>query len=447
VPRLLVCGPLRWCKVRSTSRKSAHDAADNDLSPLSLMTVDDRWIPDTEEELRAAANAGALTESHYLDIKRDLSTSESARKNFAKDIAAFALDGGVIIIGVDEDSTPPALTPVALRGLAERIDQIAGSRVDEPVRVTTKVIHTENSTDTGYLIIIIPPSPRAPHMADGRYYGRSDTTNRILQDPEVRRLHDSAAAARIDLVAEAEQIRAELHGDAGHSMLVLVAQPVGADPDMLVSLVASREWREMLDEVMTSARTELQNKIEPAFRTSSYLFDRRAGGVAVTTGMIDGSRFDNPSREAAEIVFEESGRVILVSERAVMIYDDNTAPGQSKRNKVVFEDLVIAHTELLVRLAACVGEKWGRSRSWRLALALDGTHGAKSYAIARHRYPERGTAYTHGKYARTADATHRDLLDEPRAMASRLVGSLLRSVGSHEHYAQYLGGGSTERQR
>jgi uridine phosphorylase len=53
----------------------------------------------------------------------------------AKDVASFSLDGGTILIGVDEATSPPSLTPVVLNGLPERVEQIAAMRVDEPVLV------------------------------------------------------------------------------------------------------------------------------------------------------------------------------------------------------------------------------------------------------------------------------------------------------------------------
>ena len=137
------------------------------------------WPPRTEELLRRAADNKLLTESHTLDIKRELPTSDSANRDIAKDIAAFSMDGGVIIIGVDEDTSPPSLHPVALDGLAERVEQIAATRVDEAVIVTSTAIEASTADGTGYLVVEVPASPRAPLMADGKYYGRGDKTDRV----------------------------------------------------------------------------------------------------------------------------------------------------------------------------------------------------------------------------------------------------------------------------
>ena len=82
--------------------------------------------PRTEEDLEHLAQNGLLEESHGLDLKRELGSGNAANKDLAKDIAAFSLDGGTILIGVDEDTSPPGLWPVPIHGLAERIEQIAG---------------------------------------------------------------------------------------------------------------------------------------------------------------------------------------------------------------------------------------------------------------------------------------------------------------------------------
>ncbi|MGO4613342.1 helix-turn-helix domain-containing protein [Nocardia sp. 2YAB30] len=140
------------------------------------MTSGPFWTPRTEDELRTALADNLLVEVHYRDLKRTVDPGRSANKKIACDIAAFALDGGTVIIGVAEGdiatSTPPSLSPVELKGLPERIESIAVTAVHEPVRITTTVIAADGQPGRGYLLVHVPQSPRAPHMVDGRYYGR-----------------------------------------------------------------------------------------------------------------------------------------------------------------------------------------------------------------------------------------------------------------------------------
>ena len=116
-----------------------------------------------------------------MDIKRELKGGDSGNREIAKDIAAFSVEGGLIFIGVDEDTTPPSLHPVKLDGLTERIEQVGLSRVDDPVLVTTIEIQSTTDPTHGFLVVEVPVSSQAPHMADGKYYSRGDTT-RNCQD-------------------------------------------------------------------------------------------------------------------------------------------------------------------------------------------------------------------------------------------------------------------------
>lgn len=46
--------------------------------------------------------SAAVTESAYLDFKEFPEHRRNTREGFAKDIAAFSIDGGVLILGVGE---------------------------------------------------------------------------------------------------------------------------------------------------------------------------------------------------------------------------------------------------------------------------------------------------------------------------------------------------------
>ncbi|WP_407984065.1 helix-turn-helix domain-containing protein [Prescottella defluvii] len=62
--------------------------------------------PRTESELQSALTGGLLEETHYLDLKREISPGKSGSKGIGKDLAAFAVDGGMILIGVEENDDP-----------------------------------------------------------------------------------------------------------------------------------------------------------------------------------------------------------------------------------------------------------------------------------------------------------------------------------------------------
>jgi len=55
------------------------------------------WIPKTEDELTTAVKAGAIEEGVTFDAKQEL---PSKNPELAKDVAAMATDGGVLLYGL-----------------------------------------------------------------------------------------------------------------------------------------------------------------------------------------------------------------------------------------------------------------------------------------------------------------------------------------------------------
>lgn len=50
--------------------------------------------------------SGEIHEHQHLELKRDnYGDSEGKRKELAKDVAALAIDGGTLVIGIDEDTS------------------------------------------------------------------------------------------------------------------------------------------------------------------------------------------------------------------------------------------------------------------------------------------------------------------------------------------------------
>lgn len=205
----------------------------------------------------------------------------------------------------------PTLTPVDPKGLPERIEQIARMAVDEPVTVSTRLITSESQPGLGYLVVSVPASPRAPHMAGGKYYGRGDKTNQVLSHPEVLKRHERLLASRRDLVHEVEELLSAATGVS--PVLVGIAEPQGARADLLVSLAEDPQWQSAaLNIVEGSVDRKIQEMFSPSLARARG-FARRAEGVAVTIGMPDGRFPDDRDRHAAELVFGESGRLGRVS--------------------------------------------------------------------------------------------------------------------------------------
>lgn len=167
-----------------------------------------RWVPGSKEELATALKEGLLKESHHIDLKREPGVGKAANKSMAVDMASLAVDGGVLVYGADERSGE--LSPFDLSGFRERVDQVARSLIDEPLSVRIEELPSAEHPGQGCVLVVVPESPSAPHMVDGRYRGRGDTTNIILSDAEVVRLHERRRNSERSI---ADLVRAEIDRD------------------------------------------------------------------------------------------------------------------------------------------------------------------------------------------------------------------------------------------
>src|SRR5262245_59399529 len=196
------------------------------------------WIPANVTELEALVAQGALEESASLDFKREL---PSKSRVIACDVAAMANEGGVLIVGVGEDEhgRPTILNPIQRAGEAERVSNILRSGVSDPPTVEIRTFTLADDPARGYLAVIIPASPRAPHMVLGgenRFYGRSPKCNVPLNEAEIARLYmrrNIAQADGNDFLDEAiESTPIEPNSDFGY--LHLVARPSILMEDLLL---------------------------------------------------------------------------------------------------------------------------------------------------------------------------------------------------------------------
>ncbi|WP_432030045.1 AlbA family DNA-binding domain-containing protein [Streptomyces sp. 1222.5] len=141
------------------------------MTSIYLTSDNPRWTPKTETDLQAAIDGGLFEESHHLDLKK-APNGKGDNRELARDLSSFAVDGGTLIIGVQEnkESRTFELAPQPLNGLAEKVESVARTIPDPPLTVLTQEIRSAAGVGTGYLLVHIPASPVAPHMVDNRYF-------------------------------------------------------------------------------------------------------------------------------------------------------------------------------------------------------------------------------------------------------------------------------------
>lgn len=391
------------------------------------------WIPESVSEIAEAIEIGYLSETATFDAKSDL-PPKGKSKDLAIDVAAMANDGGTLLYGVGEDENQQLTipTPIDLAGAAERADQIVRTCISEPPEVQIRSFHTEDAPAVGYLVVAVPPSPRAPHMVivgkDHRYYGRSATGNVRLTEGEVARLYDRRRRWEVDrdeLLNEAIS-RAPLAPDEDYAYLHLVARPVVADEDLLDRAKGEQNPVNFLNELFRAA-------LHPGLFPRSYspdlaegnTFQRGADGWRASRGLDENG--------TPEI---NSGRVLLMEiglDGSARLFCGRAADRRVDRFLII-EDLVAGLTTRFMSILGALHAAGSYLGPVDAGISVTGLGGGVSAALRdyldlRHSL----LPYDRDEYRRTERFSTLRLKDDPQSAASALVTPLVRAT-TQERY-------------
>jgi hypothetical protein len=409
--------------------------------PIYLSSTIPRWQPATEADIQAAINEGLLEETHYLDVKREVKSGGSANKELARDLASFAIDGGTVIVGVDEDKTTNTLSlaPQPFKGLPERIEQVARSVADQPLEVITSAIPSAADPERGYLLIHVPPSSVAPHMVDGRYIGRGDKTKTYLSDAEVVRLHESRSTITSDgikLLRQEFKLDPIQQDQRVNAHLFLLAEPTPGRDSMLLDLLSGVNARQKLATFQQAAYAEDVKRAVDVSGISpelirAYSYARRSRGAALTSNARESNaEFDEG---IVEMEVHEDGGIRLFMGRLSAVHPQD--------GNLILEIGAVIYARQLIALTIAAAEESGYFGNWILAAGATGLKGKYSYQFARHYISERARQpYDADEYLRACIATYAELKQSPGQVAERLVGRLLRSLGTYDEYKNALKG-------
>jgi hypothetical protein len=399
-------------------------------------------LPADEGQLRSMVAQGLLDEGHSLELKRELPPGKAANKELAKDLAQFTIDGGVLVIGVDEgdETTPPSLTPVDLPGLPERIEEVAANRVDKPLHVRIQTIPATAQPGKGYLLVIVPPTPSKIHMVDGRYWGRGERTRYALSDAEVQRYHQLALQGQRDaadlLDAEVRRDPAMAVGLRAHAHLFAIAQPVGARPDLLERVIGEagpKGWHDFLHGQVRSgsAGRPLSDPWSPdlpgigdptrrargwALRSAGMTAGRDAlpGGLNALVGGVDAEN------RLLDLEVNEDGGLRLFCGRA---------SDTMRKVDYVIDGLIIGLTKRIVLVAETIANTTGWLGSWDFGVAVTGLRGRTSLRLAQHAQEYLAAPFSESEYRETVRATYERLVKDPDSIVADLTGRLNRALG------------------
>lgn len=394
------------------------------------------WSPTSERDLQLAIAEGSLIESHTVEVKERSGSTDGERKETARDLASFAIDGGVIILGIAEDKAARQfrLAPQPLEQLTERMEQIATSRIDPPLNIRSREIYAGDGSDPtfGYVVIEISPSAEAPHMVDGAYFGRHEKSKYRLSDAEVSRLVRQRQVSSDRLEAELRRMEADDPAGelqrSGH--LYLLATPVRAPRNLATELV-----RHPNNSVIFAIRNDNEKLVPSALRawaptTSTFNYDdRRARGAGFrsfekppTTG-----NFFEPGMVDGEVAEDGSIRIIL-----------GRLTDSQREVDVILHPLAFAWTTRMVLWARDVSIRTDYRGSWDFGILGTRLRGKVPFKDSDTWPSSRDSQYDLDEFSATTRADRSEIEEIPRQIAYRVMGGLLRGLGVDGQMREYL---------
>lgn len=385
------------------------------------------WIPESEEKILAAIEAGDLIETANFDVKAAL-PAKGKSKDLAIDVAAMATDGGTLLYGVgeDENDRPTLLEPFKLAGGRERVDQIVRTSIAEPPDIQVREIPTSGDPSFGYLVVAVSPSPRAPHMVtvgkEYRYYGRSDTGNVPLTEGEVARLYERRQRWEVDRDAMLEEAieLAPVSQHEDYAYLHLIARPVVPDEDLYKRASEGQQATQFIGGLISAASSAEVSSTgySPNLSSGGYNYERRADSWAVSRGLgTEWEEREDPGRVLdLEVGLGGSGRMFCG--RAAERLEDGL---------FVFEPLVAGLTTRFLAIVGGLYAAGGYLGPVDVGVAVTGLKGGVSYHLRGNPWIERAP-YSKDQYRRTERFSASQLSGDPRGAAGKLVLPLLQAT-------------------
>ena len=397
----------------------------------------ERWVPATYDELIVALKDGRLEEGSHLDFKSDLPPGATANLKLARTLASFANDGGTLIFGVNEEEAGVfTASPIPLEGVRERIEQVATSRLDPPLHVEVTTLRPAVDAPNGILVVRIPASPSAPHMVEGRYFGRAGSTTHRLSDAQVRAIiharHEDArpTVEVLDADVARDPIPPELRT---HAHLHVVARPRHAPDDLVlasVSDLANGNWSTWFHKELLTRRFEPRlGSWAPDLRSGASSVGLRANGAALYDYYMgqDRSAADllaEPEKLAAreddllDLEIDEDGTIHLFCARASDMHPSS--------GEVLIPPVVVGLVLRTVQVASSITELTGWIGTWDVAVEVSGLRGLKSHTWS---WTEHLPAYSADDYRNATAIDTAELVKDPRGCVDRLLGRMLRGLG------------------
>ena len=369
---------------------------------------------------------GRLEETHVFDGKR----LPGQNKDIAVDVCAMTVDGGTILYGVSEDEHGrlTVRAPIELEGQRERIDQIVQTSIMEPPSINVTELPIDGDPGTGYVLVQVPHSPRAPHQVivgnDMRYYGRGATGNRRLTEGEIAALYERREQWAVQREAHLEAVVQDgiFKDDDGWAYLHAFARPFGFDTSFLRKriLEAEQEMRNAL--VAASSRNQVSDRVlyEPALE-QQRLWERNG-----TDGIRIGS-LEHDRRRVIRMTIGRDGETRLFCCCGERVRDDGP--------RSILDHLLGGNLASFFSVTGEFYAQAGYIGAVDVGLAITGLRGSHSHfvVVEQNRMGERVTfedGIDQNEHRRTDRVLAADLQEHPHQVAETLLRDLFDTLVS-----------------
>jgi hypothetical protein len=394
-----------------------------------MPTVVEMWVPRNAADVEEAVNSGSLEETASFDGKESL-PSQKRNVDLAIDVAAMTTEGGVLLYGVGEDEQGRLTLrrPIPLAGVADRIDQIVATSIAEVPYIEVKE-HPVASGDIGFVSVLVPQSPRAPHQVivgdDKRFYGRGAKGNRRLGEGEVARLYQRRLEWQQDLDALLEDAihRARFPPHSELAYLHGFARPVAPERLIWERAIATAGGLLELKNALRSAAAQavahsLLPGVAPNWRqqdADEWLFSTLSGTDPV----------DDPdlADRAMDIGVNRDGRAYVFFGRA--------GARANSGSIAIYESAIAGAFASFLAVIGKLYELGTYHGHVDLGVGVTGIEGGLS--VSRLNVYPRANPYRSDAYLRTAGFSAAELL-ESRGVASRMLRDLFAATTGRDEY-------------
>jgi hypothetical protein len=405
-----------------------------------------RWKPTTWAEVQAAASGGLLDETSWVELKEMIAPGKPANLELARDLASLALRAGLMIVGIAAAGAGAgAVVGVKLGGFRDRIDQVAGNRIDPPLYVDSREIEDPDRPGYGCVLVSVPAT--GPHQADGRYWGRGDTGKRVLTDAEVR---EHLARWRVGEADLTEHLRASerqylaLPGvsdedpeSLGRVRLFLRAVPIDARAECLLALVEDGAAGQRVRDLANEVGARRPGHFNGSTLAETYTWAPHAQGRVMST-VLDANV---NAGKGLQVVIEEDGAFEVIQDKLSYPTQSRWGGPEAPRLPALATGIALETVHDVVGLAGVIGGETAAYQGlWRIGVRFSDLTGYYDYFRIARGNTRLLAGYSGSAYEKVILTSTAEMRDEPAAITERLLARLIRGLSVPAVYLPYAPG-------